>query len=442
MTSKNCPILLIMLLINLLSPLRADQYFTLCEGNFGQANASLWSLDASLNTMSGPLLWNTSSNPLGDVGQSLTLHDHKLYIVMNGSHEIRVVNLESGAVIGEDINLPDSSPRFLAIHPESERGFVSSWNLGALLVLDLNTSSVIDTFFLNALPEQLLIDGDNLYVSIPMNADWSGNNKVLQINLSGSELEVVHSFDVIDGPGAMALLNDRLYVTSIYYNDAWETFSGTSQINLSDNSVMTMDHGSYTNYSADIHIIQGSAYRTYGNSIVPLNEDLSLNLDASIGDFVNIYTFSLANNKIFIGSSDFLAPDQVGVYSLTGESLGSFNVGALPSDFVYYNPDIVSADNLISSLSSFEFKPNFPNPFNPSTSIPFEIDAADYVHLNIYDLRGVFVVSLIEAPLQPGRYTSSWDGKNMQGELVSSGIYHAVLSSATQQIALKITLIR
>ncbi|NQV49514.1 MAG: hypothetical protein HQ507_03400, partial [Candidatus Marinimicrobia bacterium] len=347
-----------------LSPLNGGQYFTLCEGNFSQANASLWSLDESLTTMDGPLLWNTSNHPLGDVGQSLTLHEDKLYIVMNGSHEIRVVNLELGAEIGDDIDLHDSSPRYMAIHNETGRGYVSSWNLGALLILDLNTSAIIDTLLLNALPEQLLIYGDDLFVSIPMHTDWSGNNKVLQINLAGSEPEVIHSYDVIEGPGAMALLNDQLYVTSTYYNDAWETFSGTSRINLTTSSVVIMDHGYYTNYSADIEIIQGEVFRTYGNSIVPLNEDLSLNLAASIGAFTDVYTFSVANDKILIGSSDFVAPDQVGVYSMTGESLANFNVGALPGDFVYYNQEIVSAERFVSSPPSFQLKANYPNPFN------------------------------------------------------------------------------
>ncbi len=425
-----------------LSPLNGGQYFTLCEGNFSQANASLWSLDESLTTMDGPLLWNTSNHPLGDVGQSLTLHEDKLYIVMNGSHEIRVVNLELGAEIGDDIDLHDSSPRYMAIHNETGRGYVSSWNLGALLILDLNTGAIIDTLLLNALPEQLLIYGDDLFVSIPMHTDWSGNNKVLQINLAGSEPEVIHSYDVIEGPGAMALLNDQLYVTSIYYNDAWETFSGTSRIDLTTSSVVTMDHGYYTNYSADIEIIEGELFRTYGNSIVPLNEDLSLNLTASIGVFTDVYTFSVANDKILIGSSDFVAPDQVGVYSITGESLANFNVGALPSDFVYYNQGTVSAESFVSLPPSFQLKANYPNPFNPSTSIPFEINALEDMSLNIFDIQGRLVVSLIDAHLHPGNYSSSWDGQNMHGELVSSGIYHAILSSNSQQVAIKVTLLR
>ena len=425
-----------------LSPLNGGQYFTLCEGNFSQANASLWSLDESLTTMDGPLLWNTSNHPLGDVGQSLTLHEDKLYIVMNGSHEIRVVNLELGAEIGDDIDLHDSSPRYMAIHNETGRGYVSSWNLGALLILNLNTGAIIDTLLLNALPEQLLIYGDDLFVSIPMHTDWSGNNKVLQINLAGSEPEVIHSYDVIEGPGAMALLNDQLYVTSIYYNDAWETFSGTSRIDLTTSSVVTMDHGYYTNYSADIEIIEGELFRTYGNSIVPLNEDLSLNLTASIGVFTDVYTFSVANDKILIGSSDFVAPDQVGVYSITGESLANFNVGALPSDFVYYNQGTVSAESFVSLPPSFQLKANYPNPFNPSTSIPFEINALEDMSLNIFDIQGRLVVSLIDAHLHPGNYSSSWDGQNMHGELVSSGIYHAILSSNSQQVAIKVTLLR
>ena len=425
-----------------LSSLHAGKYYVLCEGNFGQANASLWSIDESLETIAGPLIWNASSNPLGDVGQSLTLYDHSLYIILNGSHEVRVIDLESSETHFADIEIPDSSPRYLAVHDESGLGYISSWGMGGLLVVDLETNTVIDTFSLGFLPEQILIIEDEMFVSVPLRSDWSTANKVLRIDLSGNALEVTHSYDVIDGPGAMALIEDQLYVTSVYYNDAWESFTGTSRINLTDHTVVSMDHGYYANYTAGINTIDGVAYRTFGNSIVPINEDLTLNSDASIGNISGIYSHSIGNNHILIGSSDFVAPDLVSILSLNGEALGSFNVGALPSQIVYYSSDVVSTDHFTVVPTTLTLGYNYPNPFNPSTSIPFSLEKSASVSLSIFDISGGIVATLIDDHLSAGNYTTIWDGTNLQGQAMSSGIYHAILKSNSQSTAIKLNLLK
>jgi len=435
-------LLLPALLIFMFAPLHAGKYYALCEGNFGQANASLWSIDESLQSMDGPLIWDVASNPLGDVGQSLTLFDHYLYIVMNGSHEVRVVDLEAGENHIADIEIPASSPRFMAVHRESGLAYISSWGLGALLVMNLETHTVVDTFFVGGLPEQILVVEDEMFVSVPMESDWSATNKVLRIDLSGNAPEVTHTYDVIDGPGAMALIGDQLYVTSLYYNDAWETFSGTSMINLSDHTVLTLDHGYYTNFIADINIIDGTVYRTFGASIVPLNEDLSLNLAGALGDVAGLYCHSVANNHILVGSSDFVAPDLVSILSLSGQELASFNVGALPSQIVYYAPELVSTDYQNHVPASFSMESNYPNPFNPTTTIPFSLEQAGEASLRIYDIRGKLVTTLINDQLSAGVYAQKWDGTNAHGIPVSSGIYHAILSSNSQSRSIKINLLK
>ena len=85
--------------------------FTLCEGNFGTPNASLWSINESGSQSEGPIYWDENSNPLGDVGQSMTIvNDEKLYIIMNNSHSIEILNLMgSNQTFSGSIPLPSSS---------------------------------------------------------------------------------------------------------------------------------------------------------------------------------------------------------------------------------------------------------------------------------------------------------------------------------------------
>ena len=113
--------------------------YVLCEGNFGNANSSLWSFNnLPEEEINGPIHWDENSNPLGDVGQSMTINDDKLYIVMNNSHSIEVMNLSSGfASYDTTLNLANASPRYMTV--KNNYGYLSCWNLNGILVIKLNS---------------------------------------------------------------------------------------------------------------------------------------------------------------------------------------------------------------------------------------------------------------------------------------------------------------
>ncbi|MCY3742747.1 MAG: dockerin type I domain-containing protein [Candidatus Poribacteria bacterium] len=78
--------------------------------------------------------------------------------------------------------------------------------------------------------------------------------------------------------------------------------------------------------------------------------------------------------------------------------------------------------------------PNFPNPFNPETWIPYHLAQAANVTLTIYDVRGVLVRALTLGHQPAGVYQSRgraayWDGKNQLGEKVASGLYFYTLAA-------------
>lgn len=66
---------------------------------------------------------------------------------------------------------------------------------------------------------------------------------------------------------------------------------------------------------------------------------------------------------------------------------------------------------------------NYPNPFNPNTTIVFSIPKSELVHLEIYDLLGRRVITLINEELPGGNHSIIWNGKNENGVPVSSGPY-------------------
>jgi choice-of-anchor B domain-containing protein len=83
---------------------------------------------------------------------------------------------------------------------------------------------------------------------------------------------------------------------------------------------------------------------------------------------------------------------------------------------------------------------NRPNPFNPSTTISFELAARSRARLFIYDVHGARVRTLVDGNLSAGAHTADWNGTNDRGETVASGVYYYRLeagdASATRRMVL------
>lgn len=72
---------------------------------------------------------------------------------------------------------------------------------------------------------------------------------------------------------------------------------------------------------------------------------------------------------------------------------------------------------------AFAIGQNFPNPFNPSTTLFYEVPKASRVELVVYDIHGRKVRSLVAGHREAGQHSVTWDGRNEDGVRVASGIY-------------------
>jgi len=71
----------------------------------------------------------------------------------------------------------------------------------------------------------------------------------------------------------------------------------------------------------------------------------------------------------------------------------------------------------------FQLFQNYPNPFNPATTIEFQIPVSGVVSIQIFNILGQQVRSLVNSRFSAGRHTVIWDGRNNQGSFLASGIY-------------------
>ena len=311
--------------------LNLGKTFILCEGNSGSSNAALWSISPEDSTTETLIIGGQS---LGDLAQSLTIADDKLYVIVNNSHKIKVFSFGNEFSHDETIVFSNAGPRYLVT--KGDTGYVSCWNLSAILILDLSMSSVIDTIPVSGMPEYMVLDDTSLYVSIPLNSDLSSSNFVVEI--STSTKEVIHTYEVVSGPSDMELIGSNLYISSTYYGADWSTYTGLSKINLSTGTVMSTTYNDDSNYliKNDLVKVGETLYRSTTTGLAKVNDDLSLDLDNIIGGQLNVYSAGADENYLYFGTTDYIAPDTVYVTNHSGDAINRFIVGAIPGDFAVY----------------------------------------------------------------------------------------------------------
>jgi len=84
----------------------------------------------------------------------------------------------------------------------------------------------------------------------------------------------------------------------------------------------------------------------------------------------------------------------------------------------------------------------YPNPFNPSTTISYQLEGPGQVELSIYNARGQIVRTFSRHHATPGYFNLVFDGKDSSGNSLSSGVYHVVMISGKQVSNQKIVLLK
>jgi hypothetical protein len=92
--------------------------------------------------------------------------------------------------------------------------------------------------------------------------------------------------------------------------------------------------------------------------------------------------------------------------------------------------------------TSIQLNQNHPNPFNPSTNIVFSMTTRQHALLEIFDSRGRIVRTLLNADTGPGSQTLSWNGRDNNGNQVTSGTYFYRLESGDSRQVRKMVLIK
>ena len=123
-------------------------------------------------------------------------------------------------------------------------------------------------------------------------------------------------------------------------------------------------------------------------------------------------------------------------------NLQVFRCYKYPLDYPAFTGTGLAVNDESSKITKFKLFDNYPNPFNPTTNIEFSLNERNFVTITVYDLVGNTIKTLFNDIMEPGLNTLTWDSRDNNGSLVSSGIYFYSLQSGYQSQTKKMMLLR
>ena len=277
-----------------------------------------------------------------------------------------------------------------------------------------------------------------------------GDDLVAVVNSVQADNSGQYLFQKINPDGALLWGDDGITLAQDLSNCKLSNFiyRGSALLFLAENS------GEYRIYqmnaSGALHNPQGivipqlqgvhntPVIRVFGNGSL-------LCVYSRIENSFDLFMFQMDRNGQPLGNQASIICNEAGIqmYPAVGisslQALVSWNDGRYP---IYnYSPTMgiwatkvhsqitPNDEHSIEAINKHQVHGNYPNPFNPSTTIVFSLASNTACKLDVYNLKGQRVRSLMDELLPAGKHQAIWDGKDDMGSMVSSGVYLYKLST-------------
>ena len=132
---------------------------------------------------------------------------------------------------------------------------------------------------------------------------------------------------------------------------------------------------------------------------------------------VQVRLFDLTDLHRSVGTTT----DETGYFALSLQTFSTERVTVLPTDFALGQ--------------------NYPNPFNPSTIIPYQIPTSTHVRLEVFNVLGQRLATLVDGVQSAGMQTAQWDGTDEAGRAVGAGVYIYRLSGGEMTVSRRMVLV-
>jgi hypothetical protein len=318
------------------SALEGYKIVILNEGNFGFGNASISAYNPYTKQYSNNNFITTNNTQIGDVLQSGIKYNGKCYFVLNNSGKIVVTDTINFNYIGEITGF--NSPRYITI--KNGRGYVTDLKQGAVYVVDLTTNQIISQIKTNGWTEQMVVNGNDLYVID--RGDYltnQGNNRVYKINTLTNA--IADSIFVPKDPNSMVLDKDGMLwvLSSGGINDV---LAKLVKVNLINNTIETEFTFSSIGESPiklcidsegdNLYFLNGNIYSmSIYDATLPTTSFVESNGKVFYGLSVN-----KATNELYVTDAvDYQQQGTVYRYYENGNLIDSFTVGIIPQEILF-----------------------------------------------------------------------------------------------------------
>jgi hypothetical protein len=361
-------------------------------------------------------------------------------------------------------------------------GYSSGWNMVGLpigvedgslsAVFPEGTGGTLYSFDVTYVGVDALMPGNGYWLHFPE----AGTTTITGTPISSLTLSLTAGWNLFSGISEVTNVNGISDPGGIIVSGTCYGFNEETYVNA---SILTPGHGYWVNASADgdITISSGGAAKTrsaftdrtvkanklsfngndlYFGVFIPEEEKLSYQLPPKppagafdirfVGDWK--YCEGFGELDISVSNSDLLDV----TYNIKDETqwilhdsnnefeirLSGISQITIPND--YSSLILEKARDLLPK--TFSLYQNYPNPFNPVTQITYSIPQQSYIVIEIFDLTGAHVKTLVEGKQNSGLQTVQWEGTDKNGILVGTGVYLYRINSNSFSQTKKMVLIK
>jgi hypothetical protein len=307
----------------------ASNVLVVNEGNFQFNNATISYLNGQSGQITSDIFNQKNNRSIGDVAQSATYWQSRVYVVINNSQKIEVLDSKSFVSIGSISGFV--SPRYM-LPVSNRKGYVSDLYSNVISVIDLASLSITKTIPCNGWTEQMILHLGKVYVT----NYWQPYLYVID------PLTDIKSDSIYIGKGAQSIVadkNDQLIITCggyktpqaetkiVFLNPVTKSISKTISFAIDNPSALTINATKDTIYylktdvfkiaitdeNTESAFIQAGARKWYGLGLDPVS------------------------NQVFVSDAvDYVQKGKVYVFSSSGTELAKFDAGINPNGFCFY----------------------------------------------------------------------------------------------------------
>lgn len=442
---------LFLLLLSSAAPSAAQQtlgVYIANQGNFSDGNGSITFYNPITNERT-PVLEDVAT-----IYQSVEVFKGRVYAVANTGGRIDILNAETNERLPSISGL--TNPRYIAFASET-KAYVTNQDFEGksfVSVVDLENGTVGDTLQVPGTPDHIVVVGTRAYVALGafatsnlvgvIDVETDALIEVIDVGCIAPRFLVVDDEDEVhvvcsgtvdfstgdETPGAIVTLNGAT-------GEILGRIEATTLLGPSAGALGTGQDATYSSARQLAFVIAKENILVLDTSTNTLAETLEIG-----GDLINAVAYDDASGHLYLTRHDgtFTTAGRIERYPATpSPPILTFDVAIAPVHIAFYRDETATAVEQTSDAvpESFVLHPNYPNPFNPATTIPFDIAQATHVTLTIIDMLGREVATLVDGPVTPGRYETTWETDRMP-----SGVYLSRLEANGQVSTRRLVLLK